>query len=67
MIRVQLKADLRNTRSQAAIERIGAVKEGVLRNHRVLNDGYIRDTVIYSITNQEWPSIKVKLEAFISL
>ncbi|WP_202915346.1 GNAT family N-acetyltransferase [Paenibacillus paridis] len=66
MIRVQLKADLRNTRSQAAIERIGAVKEGVLRNHRVLNDGYIRDTVIYSITNQEWPSVKVKLEAFIS-
>ncbi|OBZ16423.1 MULTISPECIES: GNAT family N-acetyltransferase [Bacillales] len=66
MIRVQLKADLRNTRSQAAIERIGGVKEGVLRNHRVLNDGYIRDTVMYSITNQEWPAVKAKLESFLS-
>jgi RimJ/RimL family protein N-acetyltransferase len=66
MIRVQLKADLRNTRSQAAIERIGGVKEGVLRNHRVLNDGYIRDTVMYSITNQEWPAVKERLESFLS-
>jgi RimJ/RimL family protein N-acetyltransferase len=67
MIRVQLKADLRNTRSQAAIERIGGVKEGVLRNHRVLHDGYIRDTVMYSITNQEWPEVKARLESFLAL
>jgi RimJ/RimL family protein N-acetyltransferase len=67
MIRVQLKADLRNVRSQAAIERIGAVKEGILRNHRVLHDGYIRDTVMFSITNQEWPSVKVRLESFLDL
>lgn len=65
MIRVQLKADLRNVRSQAAIERIGGVKEGILRNHRVLHDGYIRDTVMFSITNQEWPSVKARLEAFL--
>ncbi|MGO4182620.1 GNAT family N-acetyltransferase [Paenibacillus sp. TAF43_2] len=66
MIRVQLKADLRNTRSQAAIERIGGIREGVLRNHRVLSDGYIRDTVMYSITNQEWPSVKARLESYLS-
>lgn len=65
MVRVQLKADLRNTRSQTAIERIGAVKEGVLRNHRILHDGYIRDTVMYSITNQEWPAVKANLESFL--
>jgi len=66
MIRVQLKADLRNTRSHAAIERIGGIREGVLRNHRVLSDGYIRDTVMYSITNQEWPAVKARLESFLS-
>jgi RimJ/RimL family protein N-acetyltransferase len=66
MIRVQLKADLRNTRSQAAIERIGGVKEGVMRNHRILYDGYIRDTVMYSITNREWPEVKAKLESFLA-
>ena len=66
MVRVQLKADLRNVRSQAAIERIGAVKEGVLRNHRILHDGYIRDTVMYSITNQEWPGVKARLESFLA-
>lgn len=60
-VRVQLKCDLRNTRSQAAIERLGAVKEGVLRKHRILADGYVRDTVMYSITDEEWPAVKAKL------
>lgn len=64
-IRVQLKTDLRNTRSQAAIERLGAVKEGVLRNHVILPDGYIRHSVLYSITAEEWPVIKNRLETFL--
>src|SRR6187402_3492266 len=48
-LRVQLKTDIRNLRSQTAIERIGAVKEGVLRNHMRRRDGTQRDTVMYSI------------------
>jgi RimJ/RimL family protein N-acetyltransferase len=59
---VQLKTDLRNERSQKAIERIGAKKEGVLRNHMVLPDGYIRDSVYYSILDSEWGDVKGKLE-----
>ena len=61
LIRVQLKTDLRNTRSQAAIERLGAVREGVLRKHRILSDGYVRDSVYYSITDDEWPIVKASL------
>jgi RimJ/RimL family protein N-acetyltransferase len=61
-VRVWLKTDRRNLRSQRAIERIGAVKEGVLRNHMILPDGYIRDSVMYSILPQEWPQVKLKLE-----
>jgi len=62
-IRVQLKTDLRNERSQRAIERIGAVKEGVLRNHMILPDGRIRHSVFYSILDTEWPQVKQRLEA----
>lgn len=61
-IRVQLKTDSRNGRSQKAIERIGAVREGVLRNHMILPDGYIRDSVFYSILDREWPQVKTNLE-----
>jgi RimJ/RimL family protein N-acetyltransferase len=61
-IRVQLKTDLRNERSQKAIERIGAVKEGVLRNHMILPDGHIRHSVFYSILDTEWPGVKKRLE-----
>jgi RimJ/RimL family protein N-acetyltransferase len=61
-IRVQLKTDLRNERSQKAIERIGAVKEGVLRNHMILPDGRIRHSVFYSILDTEWPAVKKRLE-----
>lgn len=61
-IRVQLKTDLRNERSQKAIERIGAVKEGVLRNHMILPDGRIRHSVFYSILDTEWPGVKAGLE-----
>jgi RimJ/RimL family protein N-acetyltransferase len=61
-IRVQLKTDLRNERSQRAIERIGAVKEGVLRNHMILPDGRIRHSVFYSILDTEWEEVKKRLE-----
>jgi N-acetyltransferase len=62
-IRVQLKTDQRNERSQRAIERIGAVKEGVLRNHMILPDGRYRHSVFYSILDTEWPDVKKQLEA----
>ena len=65
-IRVQLKTDLRNERSQKAIERIGAVKEGILRNHMILPDGRIRHSVFYSILNTEWPEVKNKLEEMLN-
>lgn len=64
-IRVQLKTDLRNERSQKAIERIGAVKEGILRNHMILPDGRIRHSVFYSIIDTEWPEVKERLEAML--
>ena len=62
-IRVALKTDSRNLRSQRAIERIGAVREGILRKERILADGYQRDTVMYSITADEWPLVKAHLES----
>ena len=61
-IRVQLKTDLRNVRSQKAIERVGAVKEGVLRNHMILPDGRYRDSVFYSILDSEWLGVKARIE-----
>ena len=61
--RVQLKTDLRNERSQAAIARLGAVREGVLRSHMILPDGWVRDTVMFSIIKAEWPAVKARLEA----
>ena len=64
--RVQLKTDGRNTRSQAAIERLGAVREGVLRRHMVVRDGFVRDTVMYSVLADEWPAVKARLEGFLA-
>ena len=61
-IRVQLKTDLRNERSQKAIERIGAVREGILRNHMILPDGRYRHSVFYSILDTEWAQVKDNLE-----
>ncbi len=60
-VRVQIKTDLRNERSQRAIERLGAVKEGVLRDHMILPDGTLRSSVYYSILAQEWPGVKERL------
>ena len=60
-LRVQLKTDARNVNSQRAIERIGGVKEGVLRSHMVMPDGFVRDTVMYSVTAAEWPGVRERL------
>ncbi|MFJ5757555.1 GNAT family N-acetyltransferase [Neobacillus sp. NPDC093182] len=64
--RVQLKTDSRNLRSQNAIERLGAVKEGTLRKDRKISGGYVRDTVFYSILQDEWDTVKKELEAKLS-
>jgi RimJ/RimL family protein N-acetyltransferase len=61
-VRVQLKTDARNLQSQAAIERLGAVREGVLRKYQIAHDGYVRNTVLYSIIESEWPAVKGRLE-----
>ena len=61
--RVSLQTDLRNTRSQAAIARLGAVREGVLREDRHLPSGYYRSSVLFSILAAEWPEIRHRLEA----
>jgi RimJ/RimL family protein N-acetyltransferase len=64
-VRVALKTDGRNERSQAAIARLGAVREGVLRKHMNVR-GYQRDTVYYSILEAEWPAVKARLEALLA-
>jgi RimJ/RimL family protein N-acetyltransferase len=60
-IRVQFKADVRNERSQRALKRIGAIKEGVLRDHMILPDGSVRSSIYYSILAREWPAVKQRL------
>ena len=60
-VRVALKTDARNLRSQAAIRKLGARYEGTLRNHRIRRDGSLRDSVIFSIIDSEWPSVKAAL------
>ena len=62
-IRIQLKTDLRNERSQAAIARLGGMREGVLRENMIMPDGYHRSSVYFSILAAEWPAVKAKLEA----
>ncbi len=61
-IRVQLRTHHLNINSQRAIERLGAVREGVLRNHFIMPDGSYRYSVYYSIIQSEWPSVKARLE-----
>ena len=61
-VRVQLKTDLRNVQSQAAMLKMGAKKEGVLRSNLVMPDGYVRDSVYFSVIKQEWPVVKAGLE-----
>ncbi|NHC38794.1 GNAT family N-acetyltransferase [Bacillus sp. MM2020_1] len=61
LTRIQLKTDSRNIRSQHAIARIGAIKEGVLRKDRIISDGYVRDTVFFSILCDEWKEVSTQL------
>ncbi|MGY8829742.1 MAG: GNAT family N-acetyltransferase, partial [Pseudomonadales bacterium] len=63
LVRVQLKTAASNLRAQRAIEKLGAQREGLLRNHRRLADGRLDDSVLYSITDHDWPAIKQQLEA----
>jgi RimJ/RimL family protein N-acetyltransferase len=62
MLRVQFRTDARNVRSQRAVERLGATREGILRHNAILPDGYVRDTVYYSLLLEEWPASKARLE-----
>jgi RimJ/RimL family protein N-acetyltransferase len=61
--RVTLKTDARNARSRAAIERLGAKLDGLVRAHMPAADGLIRDTALYSIVRVEWPACKARLHA----
>ncbi len=61
-VRVELRTDVKNERSRAAIRRIGAVEEGVLRKHAITSTGRVRDDVYYSILDDEWPEVKARLE-----
>jgi N-acetyltransferase len=63
-VRVVWHTDIFNTRSQAAIERLGAQKEGVLRKHRLRRDGSWRDTVQYAMTDDDWPAARARLTNF---
>lgn len=61
-IRVEFKTDERNARSQAALERIGARREGVLRQHMIVQNGHLRNSVYFSILDGEWPAVKAGLK-----
>jgi RimJ/RimL family protein N-acetyltransferase len=63
LLRVEFRCDARNERSRHALARLGAVEEGVLRRHMVVRDGFVRDTVQFSILREEWPAVRAGLEA----
>lgn len=60
-VRVEFKTDARNLRSQRALERIGATREGVLRQHMIVQDDFIRDSVYFSVLDKEWPAVRDRL------
>jgi RimJ/RimL family protein N-acetyltransferase len=64
--RISIRTDLRNDRSQRAIERIGGRREGILREERIVTGGYRRSTVVYSILVDEWPEVRHRLDRWIS-
>jgi RimJ/RimL family protein N-acetyltransferase len=64
-IRVEFKTDARNQRSQRALERIGATREGLLRNHMIVQGGYRRDSVYFSVIDEEWPAVKKRLQGLL--
>ncbi len=61
-VAVEFRTHRMNHRSRAAIERLGAQLDGVLRNHKLMPNGTLRDTAVYSILNTEWPMVKKHLE-----
>jgi len=62
-VRVEFKTDARNTKSRAALARLGAVEEGTLRRHTILPDGFVRDSVYFSVVDHDWPDVRAALEA----
>lgn len=60
-VRVQIHTHVSNIRSQRAIEALGAVREGVLRRHMITKDGFVRDTVVYSVIDFDWPDVRYRL------
>lgn len=62
-IRVEFKTAAKNQQSRVAIARIGGIEEGTLRHHMIQPDGSYRDTVYFSILDDEWPAVKTRLEA----
>lgn len=66
VMRVQFKTDRRNARSRAAIERIGARFEGILRHHMLVRGGVVRDSAYYSVIDTEWPEVRARLEERLS-
>jgi RimJ/RimL family protein N-acetyltransferase len=64
--RVQMKTDVRNARSQIAIARLGAQREGVLRSYQRRQDGSIRDTVMFSVLVEEWPAVRARLTSLLT-
>jgi N-acetyltransferase len=65
-MRVELKTGAHNLRSQKAMLRIGARQEGTLRKHGIADSGFIRDTVYFSVIDDEWPAVKARLESMMS-
>jgi len=63
---VGFRTDIENLRSQQAIERLGAKRDGVIRRHALRRDGTIRDTVMYSIISEEWMTVKERLEVLLA-
>jgi RimJ/RimL family protein N-acetyltransferase len=66
-VRVEFKTDVLNRQSRAALLRIGAKQEGILRKHLITQTGRVRDTVYFSILDTEWPDVKRRLEEYIGL
>ena len=62
-LRVEFHTDAINARSRAALRKLGAVEEGVLRRHKLTWTGRMRDTVMFSITDEEWPAVRKSLKA----
>jgi N-acetyltransferase len=66
-VRVQFKADARNERSLKALEKLGATREGVLRKYQTRPDGFVRDSVVFSILDSEWEAVKTNLDRRLSI